>query len=181
MTEKPVEEWLPALGAFPGYKFGRSLFVAWMNVLEEQANIWNESWSRLASGDYELKDFYRALGKSVEASAAGMEQLRLRLASSSSPPWVTLPWPPGGGVPVRFKKAIDANHQLSAKLHLLGEKGGNSLEASVKVTGASTATITLKPGKGAAEGAYFGFVVSDRCSEPLAIVTVLVTKAPSTR
>ncbi len=188
MNEKRVEDSLPATGAFPGYKFGRSLFLTWMNAMEEQANIWNAGWSKLVSGDYELKDFYQALGKSVEASAASLEHLRVRLTSSASPPWVSLSWPPGGAITVRLSRAVDSNHKLSLKLFRLGDPGGASgkrrsarpaapvvVEASAQVSGTYAASVTLKPGQ-PAPGEYVGFLVSDQSSEPLAIATLIVSR-----
>lgn len=173
---KTVDQSLPPRGAFPGYKFGRSLFMSWMNALEEQANIWNDSWSKLISGNYELKDLYKALGKSVQASTESFEQMRLQLLSTSaSPPWVTLTWGSGASVNVRLRQVIDGTHELSLKLYRLGD-GGPPLEASAQPTGPYAATLALYPDERAKDGQYVGFLVSNKSSVPLAIASVLIDK-----
>lgn len=173
---KTVDQSLPPRGAFPGYKFGRSMFMSWMNALEEQANIWNESWSKLIGGNYELKDFYKALGRSVQASAENFEQMRVQLlATNASPPWVSLTWGSGASVSVRLKQMIDGTHQLSLKLYRLGD-GGPPLEASVQASGPYTATLALFPDDAAKDGQYVGFLVSNKSSVPLAIASVLIDK-----
>jgi len=173
---KTVDQSLPPRGAFPGYKFGRSMFMSWMNALEEQANIWNDSWSKLMGGSYELKDFYKALGKSVQASAENFEQMRIQLlATTASPPWVSLTWGSGASVSVRLKQMIDGTHQLSLKLYRLGD-GGPPLEANVQASGPYTATVALFPDDKAKDGQYVGFLVSNKSSVPLAIASVLIDK-----
>jgi hypothetical protein len=174
--EKTVDQSLPPLGAFPGYKFGRSLFMSWMTALEEQANIWNDSWSKLISGNYQFKDLYGALGKSIQASTASFEQMRLQLmATSALPLWVTLTWGSGANTTVRLRQMIDGTHQLSLKLYRLGD-GAKPLEASAQAAGPYTVTLALYPDAKAADGQYVGFLVSNKSSEPLAIASVLVDK-----
>jgi hypothetical protein len=173
---KTVDQSLPPLGAFPGYKFGRTLFMSWMNALEEQANIWNDNWSKLISGNYELKDFYGALSQSVQASAESFEQMRVQMmTSNASPPWVTLTWGSGASVTVRLKQMIDGTHQLSLKLYRLGDHGP-PIEANATASGPYTASLALSPDEPAKDGQYVGFLVSNKSSVPLAIASVLIDK-----
>jgi hypothetical protein len=173
--EKTVDSMLPPIGAFPGYKFGRSLFTAWMSALEEQANLWNDNWSKLVAGDYEFKDLYQALARSVQASIDSAEQIRLQLMSGGAPPWLTLIWGSGAPVRVRLTQMIDGTHVLSLNLYRLGG-GAKPLEASAQPAGAYAATVTLVPDDDVEDGQYVGFLVSDKCAEPLAITTVIVDR-----
>jgi hypothetical protein len=173
--EKTVDSMLPPIGAFPGYKFGRSIFTAWMSALEEQANIWNDSWSQLISGNYDFKDFYQALGRSMQASVESAEQIRLQLMSGSTPPWQTLIWGSGAPVRVRLTQMIDGTHQLTLNLYKLGG-GARPIEASAQPAGAYAATVTLVPSDAAEDGQYVGFLVSDKCAAPLAIASVIVDR-----
>lgn len=165
---------LPPRGSFPGYAFGKSLFLAWTNMLGQQANIWNDGWGKLVTGKYELKDFYQGLAKSIDASSAAWQELTLALGLPSSPPWVSVP--AATAVPVRIRHPIDNSHRISATpLVLLGtEKPEHSPELKVVPKDQYLVEVSWRRQKNFTHGQYVGFVLSDRYSEPLAIITILM-------
>jgi hypothetical protein len=177
MSSSPKAKEPPPVGSFPGYQLGKGLFVNWTNALQQQANIWNDNWLKLVGGTYEMKDWYQAIGKSLEAGAASVEQMALALGTPSSPPWVNVP--SASDVPVRVKQPLDDSHQLSVEhLTRLGD-APKAADAKVPVlsvtrTGDFTVSVSWQYDKKHAAGQYVGLLMSNKSAEPLAILTLLV-------
>jgi hypothetical protein len=165
---------LPYRGSFPGYELGKGLFLAWTNALQQQANIFNDGWGKLVTGKYEMKDFYEAMAKSIDVSTAAFQQWTLAVGLPSSPPWVSVP--AATAVPVRIRHPIDNTHHVSATpLTLLGKEKPEILpELKVVQKDEYSVEVSWQRQREFTRGQYVGFVMSDRYSEPLAIVTVLV-------
>ncbi len=177
MKNSPKGKEPPPVGSFPGYQLGKSLFVNWANALQQQASIWNDNWLKLVAGTYEMKDWYGAVGKSLEASAASVEQMMLAVGTPSSPPWVNVP--SASDVPIRVKLPLDDSHQLSVEhLTRLGNEpkaaGAKVPTLSVTRTGDFTVSVSWQYDKKQAPGQYLGLLMSNKHGEPLAILTLLV-------
>jgi hypothetical protein len=164
------------VGSFPGYQVGKGLFVNWANALQQQASIWNDNWVKLVGGTYEMKDWYQAVGKSMEAGAASVEQMTLALGTPSSPPWVNVP--SASDVPIRVKQPLDDSHELSVEhLTRLGDApkvAGTKPDLSVTRTGDFTVSVSWQYKRGQGSGQYLGLLMSNKYAEPLAILTLLV-------
>jgi hypothetical protein len=177
MSNSPKSKESPPVGSFPGYQFGKSVFVNWANAVQQQASIWNDNWLKLVGGTYEMKDWYQAIGKSLEAGAASVEQMALALGTPSSPPWVNVP--SASDVPVRVKQPLDDSHRLSVEhLTRLGD-ATKTADAkmpvlSVSRTGDFTVSVSWRYDKDHASGRYLGLLMSNKYAEPLAIMTLVV-------
>lgn len=168
----------PPTGSFPGYQLGVQLFSNWSNAMLEHANIWDGVWSKLRSGDYEMKDWYQAVARSVNVTSATIEDALRVVVGPSAPPWVRLPSATEEcPVKVRFRNDGKSQPKLS-KLALLGAASQTALVGTARWDDDDDGIVLVSytHQAEAEEGEYIGFVFLDPHPEPLAVVTVSVSK-----
>lgn len=165
---------------------GKNLVTIWARMLEQQAELWNENWKLIVGGNYEIKDWFKAVGKSLQISSSTMEQTMQAWSTTSPPPWASLAWPPNNEVPVTLKQPLGPRDQLTlTPFSRLGgdpPKGqGSSIQIVIRQPSSSVLALSVKntPAEAPYPGQYIGFVVSSAHAEPLVILTVTVNP-PST-
>ena len=79
MTDKPKT------GGFPGLNTGMGLFSAWTETLLQQAQAWEDLWSKLRNGTQKTQDFTEAIVGAVERSATLMRQAMLAYGGPAAP------------------------------------------------------------------------------------------------
>jgi hypothetical protein len=168
----------PVAGAFPGYAFGLKLFSSWALGMKRQADIWNGAWTKARSGKYTLQDWFAAVSESMEAGADSVEQAFLKLSPNNAPPWVGVTWPIKRDLDIRLRTELAPDEQIRMPpmSRLGGDKDGiPDLTGTVSRTNSHTIRVDFGADPPTPEpGQYIGFVLSDRCEAPLAIITVRV-------
>jgi hypothetical protein len=149
-------------------------------MLERQADIWNTHWNSLLGGNYKIDDWFKAVGKSLQASSSTAERMWQAWGGSSAPPWASLAWPPSNEVLVTLKHPLRQQDKPSVtQMSRLGgdpKTGAPPIEIVVRqqdqsVLGLSVInTAANKPDP----GQYIGFVMSSQRAEPLVIITVAI-------
>ncbi|MEI9949996.1 MAG: hypothetical protein WDO74_13705 [Pseudomonadota bacterium] len=168
----------PSTGSFPGFLRGSRWFSTWSKTLLAQASIWDDVWSKLKDGSYEMKDWYKAVTQSVDMAATSLDELvQIAAGGPQAPPWASLSWPATEEVSVQPRLAVDGTPTPILKtpfqLCQLGAPGG-SLEAYARLEG-SAVVVSLATGRpDAASGEYIGLIFCDRYAEPLAVITLSI-------
>jgi len=139
-------------------------------------NVWDGVWSKLKSGNYEMKDWYQAIAESVDLASTGAEELVQIIAGGpQGAPWVSFKWPAKETQSVRPRRTVDGKEVLKGEFELsqLGASHGNPVKAYARWEG-STVVISIDANSQPARGEYIGFVFCDKYAEPLAIITLYV-------
>lgn len=165
----------PPTGSLPGVQRGSRLVSAWSKMLLAHVNVWDGVWSKLKSGNYEMKDWYQAIAQSVDLATAGADELMQIVAGGpQAAPWVSFKWPAKETQSVRPRLAVDGKELLRTPFALskLGASNGTPAQAYASWEG-STLVVSIEDVY-PASGEYIGFVFCDKYAEPLAIITLYV-------
>lgn len=172
---KPLK--IPPVGSFPGYKLGRSLFATWTNMLNQQADIWNTTWSALLSGDYKTGDYFSALAQSLKSSTSALEQSVHTLDRRDSPPWSRVRFNRAQSTEIRVGQSIDGYDKLTCTyLSFPGPSAAERGLPNISVTQVSTyaAVVAFANEATAPPGEYLAVVTCRRYRQPLAVITVSI-------
>lgn len=168
----------PTPGSIPGLRRGMNVFVKWTTMLTQQAEVINNAWGKLRSGDFEIRDYFSTIGDLVDTTAAALQFSTESLLGPTAPPWATLEWPIGAEQQaVRVKLPVDRRHTLrTTPLSMLGGPDNAKLQCSVSVAEQGNAIdVRLEPADEEPKaGEYIGFVFSNHYADPLAILTLFV-------
>ena len=178
MSDPKVPLTLPPTGSFPFYDEAVRLGKTWTQLWFDQGSIWNEQWSKLKENKYELKDWFSALARSTELTAAAVGDVFIQLTGDPTPPWASLSHDTSDYVPIRLRVSLNLNETVRVSdLSLLGNRQPGGPLPKVEVTRvkdeARLVKVTMaKPLADFPAGQYIGFIMRSSSPEPIAIVTV---------
>jgi hypothetical protein len=182
-------------GSFPGYATATDLLDSWVDTLRAQASGWNDLWVKLRAGTAGFGDWTKVVVESAEAYMSFSEHAWSTLRGPGAPPWVTFRLPAKEVIPVRILKPVDPNVAIEpVRLTLLGGQQANqprddSRFPSVQVVVKGPYELSLSIDDGSLQRfieddqltspdcQYIGLVLSPKYTDPLVVVSFVVTRA----